>query len=108
MTLILSVIIFIPKPIQRVLLGFQTEISQMNNRVEDVVSKMKTLKDQIKQISEDQSQVIDILRSIAEKQVRVLGSYVLFIMYVHISYYRSDLILNSRLENFLSLVVTVL
>ena len=48
---------------------FQTEISQMNNRVDDVLVKMKTLKDQMKQMSEDQNQMLDILRSIAEKQV---------------------------------------
>ena len=42
----------------------------MNNRVDDVLTKMKALKDQIKQMSEDQVQVIDILKSIAEKQVR--------------------------------------
>ena len=48
---------------------FQTEISQINTRVDDVLGKMKTLKDQMKQMSEDQNQMIDILRSIAEKQV---------------------------------------
>ena len=48
---------------------FQTEISQINTRVDDVLGKMKTLKDQIKQMSEDQNQMIDILRSMAEKQV---------------------------------------
>ena len=42
----------------------------MNNRVDDVLTKMKALKDQIKQMSEDQCQVIDILKTIAEKQVR--------------------------------------
>ena len=47
----------------------QTEISQVNNRVDDVLVKMKALKEQIKQMSEDQGQVIDILKSIAEKQV---------------------------------------
>ena len=36
--------------------------------MDDVLTKMKSLKDQIKQMSEDQSQVIDILKSIAEKQ----------------------------------------
>ena len=41
----------------------------MNNRVDDVLGKMKALKDQIKQMSEDQNQVIDILKSIAENQV---------------------------------------
>ena len=47
----------------------QTEISQVNNRVDDVLVKMKAIKEQIKQMSEDQGQVIDILKSIAEKQV---------------------------------------
>ena len=37
--------------------------------MEDVLAKMKTLKDQVKQVSEDQNQMADILRAIAEKQV---------------------------------------
>ena len=43
----------------------------MNNRIEDVLGKMKTLKDQMKQVSEDQNQIVDILQSIAEKQVSI-------------------------------------
>ena len=50
----------------------------MNNRVDDVLTKMKALKDQIKQMSEDQGQVIDILKSIAEKQVRYSNKTVEF------------------------------
>ena len=38
--------------------------------MEDVLAKVKTLKDQIKQVSEDQNQMADILRAIAEKQVK--------------------------------------
>ena len=45
----------------------------MNNRLEDVLNKMKTIKDQMKQMSEDQNQIGDILRSIAEKQVSLPG-----------------------------------
>ena len=52
----------------------------MNNRVDDVLTKMKALKDQIKQMSEDQGQVIDILKSIAEKQVRYINKTVIFSM----------------------------
>ena len=37
--------------------------------MEDVLAKMKTLKDQVKQVSEDQNQMADILRAIAERQV---------------------------------------
>ena len=37
--------------------------------MEDVINKIKTLKDQVKQVSEDQNQISDILRAIAEKQV---------------------------------------
>ena len=37
--------------------------------MEDVLAKVKTLKDQVKQVSEDQTQMADILRAIAEKQV---------------------------------------
>ena len=45
----------------------------MNNRIEDVTSKMKALKDQLKQVSEDQTQIVEILQSIAEKQVGILN-----------------------------------
>ena len=38
--------------------------------MEDVINKIKTLKDQVKQVSEDQTQISDILRAIAEKQVK--------------------------------------
>ena len=38
--------------------------------MEDVINKIKTLKDQVKQVSEDQNQISDILRAIAEKQVK--------------------------------------
>ena len=50
---------------------FQSEISQIDNKMEDVINKIKTLKDQVKQVSEDQNQISDILRAIAEKQVKI-------------------------------------
>ena len=37
--------------------------------MEDVLGKIETLKDQVKQVSEDQTQMGDMLRAIAEKQV---------------------------------------
>ena len=57
----------------------------MNNRVDDVLTKMKALKDQIKQMSEDQGQVIDILKSIAEKQVRYSNDTVIFAAIIQIT-----------------------
>ena len=60
----------------------------MNNRVDDVLGKMKALKDQIKQMSEDQNQVIDILKSIAENQVsfqeliRIVQKFLFFVLHL--------------------------
>ena len=43
----------------------------MSSRLEDVLGKMKAFKEQIKQMSDDQTQMGDLLRSIAEKQVSI-------------------------------------
>ena len=58
--------------------------------MDDVLTKMKSLKDQIKQMSEDQSQVIDILKSIAENQASFkVNKYFLkheFLLYDYVDY----------------------
>ena len=58
---------------------------------------MKALKDQIKQMSEDQGQVIDILKSIAEKQVRYSNKTVEF-AYVSIRHQIKLIIISLRIE----------
>ena len=48
--------------------GNESEISQLSTRLEDVVNKMRALKEQIKQMSDDQITSSRILQSIAKQQ----------------------------------------
>ena len=48
--------------------GHESELSQLGTRMEDVAGKLRSLKEQMKQISDDQVAASRILHSLAKQQ----------------------------------------